>query len=143
MLYPNDSGERAPEVNPMMNTTTLDLLTTLGTMDFATRLATARKHAGLTQQVLADRVGIHVSQLRRYEAGTNQPTLDVLRAIAVALSVTTDSLVFGDTERGPRSENLRLRMEALDHLPPDEQALVIAMIEGALLRHHARQLNVS
>ncbi len=34
-------------------------------------------------------------------------------------------------------------MEALDHLEPDEQALVIAMIEGALLRHHARQLNVS
>ncbi|MFV0462663.1 MAG: helix-turn-helix domain-containing protein [Nostocoides sp.] len=112
-------------------------------MDFAHRLATARKTAGLTQQVLADRVGIHVSQLRRYEAGTNQPTLEVLRALAVALSVTTDSLVFGDTERGPRSENLRLRMEALDHLEPDEQALVIAMIEGALLRHHARQLNVS
>lgn len=127
----------------MMNTTTLDVLTTLGTMDFATRLAGARKTAGLTQQVLADRVGIHVSQLRRYEAGTNQPTLDVLRAIAVALSVTTDSLVFGDAQRGPQTENLRLRMEALDHLPPDEQALVIAMIEGALLRHHARQLNVS
>ena len=53
------------------------------------------------------------------------------------------SRVCGDTERGPQSENLRLRMEALDHLPADEQALVIAMIEGALLRHHARQINAS
>jgi hypothetical protein len=51
--------------------------------------------------------------------GTNQPTLDDLGAIAVALSVTADSLVFGDTESGPQTENLRLRMEALDHLPPD------------------------
>lgn len=93
----------------MMNTTTLDVLTTLGTMDFATRLAGARKTAGLTQQVLADRVGIHVSQLRRYEAGTNQPTLDVLRAIAVALSVTTDSLVFGDTPPRPPTQRQLIR----------------------------------
>ena len=64
-------------------------------------------------------------------------------ALAIALAVTTDSLLFGDTPRGPQAENLRLRMEALDHLPADEQVLVIAMIEGALLRHHARQLNVS
>lgn len=48
----------------------------------------------------------------------------------------------GDHGRDPQSENLRLRMEARDHLAPDEQALVIGMIEGGLLRHHARQLNV-
>ena len=30
-------------------------------------------------------------------------------------------------------------MEALDQLHPDEQANVLAMIEGALLRHQVRQ----
>lgn len=40
---------------------------------FARRLATTRKHVGLTRQALADRVGIHVTQLRRYEADTSQP----------------------------------------------------------------------
>ena len=71
-------------------------------MDFATRLLTARKERGLTQQDLADRVGIHVTQVRRYEAGTSAPTLDVLRNLAISLSITTDSLVFGHDERGPR-----------------------------------------
>nr|WP_322778625.1 helix-turn-helix transcriptional regulator [Frankia sp. Cas4] len=44
---------------------------------------------------------MHVTQLRRYEAGTNQPTLDVLRSPAIALSVSTDALVFEPGERGP------------------------------------------
>ncbi len=55
---------------------------------------------GLTQQALADRVGIHVSQVRRYEAGGSQPTLDVLRNLAVVLSVSSDALVFDEAERG-------------------------------------------
>ncbi|UJP39145.1 helix-turn-helix domain-containing protein [Cellulomonas palmilytica] len=108
-------------------------------MDFAHRLAAVRKQRGLTQQALADTVGIHVTQIRRYEAGTSQPTLDVLRALAVALSVSTDALVFNEDERGPADNQLRLRMEALESLDDDEKTTVIAMIEGALLRHHARQ----
>lgn len=34
-------------------------------------------------------------------------------------------------------------MEALDKLDPDEQANVLALIEGAVLRHQVRQVNVS
>lgn len=127
----------------MMSTPLANLTNRLADMDFAHRLAAARREKSLTQQALADRIGIHVSQLRRYEAGTNQPTLDVLRATAVALSVSLDALVFGDDERGPRTDALRLRMEALDHLDPDEQAVVLAMIEGALLRHQVRQIGVT
>ena len=54
------------------------------------RLAEAelRKQRSLTQQALADRVGIHAVQLRRYESGSSQPTLEVIRKLAVALSVS-------------------------------------------------------
>ncbi|GAB4078638.1 hypothetical protein GCM10028781_34070 [Nostocoides australiense] len=114
-----------------------------GDMTFARRLATTRKHAGLTQQALADTVGIHVTQLRRYEAGTSQPTLDVLRALARALACSIDSLAFDDDERGPTNTSLRIQLEALDQLNPDEQDHVRAYIEGALLRHQVRQINVS
>src|SRR5580658_7828183 len=75
-------------------------------MDFPARLAALRKDRGLTQQALAERVGIHVSQLRRYEAGGAQPTLDVLRRLAVALSVSADQLVFDSDERGPDGDLL-------------------------------------
>lgn len=109
-------------------------------MDFAQRLAALRKEQRLTQQALAERVGIHVSNVRRYEAGTSQPTLDVLRNIALALNASADSLLFDPDERGPDEPGLRLRLEAVNQLDPDEQAAVRALIEGALLRHQARQL---
>jgi transcriptional regulator with XRE-family HTH domain len=116
---------------------------TIMDMDFAQRLVTQRKECHLTQQALAERVGIHVSNVRRYEAGTSQPTLDVLRNIALALNTSADSLLFEPDERGPEDRSLRLRLEALNQLDPDEQAAVRALIEGALLRHQARQLAVS
>lgn len=115
------------------------LLERLLAMNFAERLAAARKQQNLTQQHLADRVGVHVTQLRRYEAGTNQPTLDVLRGLAVALSVSTDALVFDTDERGP-GDDLRLTFEATQRLDPDERTTVRQLIEAILLRHEARRL---
>ncbi len=88
-----------------MDTTPVNLLERQAAMDFAHRLTTLRKARGLTQQTLADTIGVHVTQLRRYEAGTNQPTLDVLRALAIALAVTTDDLVFNEDERGPKTHH--------------------------------------
>ena len=38
-------------------------------MNFAQRLLALRKDRSLTQAALAERVGIHVSNVRRYEAG--------------------------------------------------------------------------
>jgi transcriptional regulator with XRE-family HTH domain len=107
-------------------------------MSFPQRLAVLRKQQGLTQQALAERVGIHVTGLRRYEAGTAQPTLDVLRRIAISLSVSADALVFDD-ERGPRDDDLRLRLEALDRLDDNDKAMVKALLDAILLRADAKR----
>jgi transcriptional regulator with XRE-family HTH domain len=111
------------------------------TMDFPKRLAALRKERGLTQQSLADMAGVHLSQLKRYEAGTSQPALDVLRNIAIALSVSADVLLFDTDERGP-DEDFRLRFEALNRLDKDERAVVKELIDGMLLKHEARRLSL-
>ena len=80
----------------MVTATHLELL---NTMDFPHRLSTLRRERGLTQPALADRISIHVSQLRRYEAGTSQPTLDVLRRLATELAISADVLLFDPEER--------------------------------------------
>lgn len=108
-------------------------------MDFPKRLVVLRKGRGLTQSVLADAVGVHVTQVRRYEAGTSQPTLDVLRKLAVALRVSADTLVFDEKERGPQ-DDMRLQFEAVSHLEPDEKEVVRSVLEGILLKHEARRL---
>lgn len=106
--------------------------------EFPERLAAFRKARGQTQQELADAGGVHVTQLRRYEAGTSQPTLDVLRKLAVALRVSADALLFGEDARGP-DEELRLQFEAVAQLDPEEKAVVQSVLEGLLLKHDARR----
>lgn len=108
-------------------------------MDFADRLAELRRAHGLTQAALADRAELNVSQLRRYEAGASEPSLAALRRLAIALSVSSDLLVFGDDDtRGPDRERLRLAFEATRFLDPDEQDTVTALLEAFLTRHDHR-----
>jgi transcriptional regulator with XRE-family HTH domain len=106
--------------------------------DFPQQLAALRKQHSLTQQALAERVGIHVVQLRRYEAGTSQPTLDVIRKLATALSVSADLLLFGKDERGP-DDDLRLQFEAVSRFDAEEKQVVRSLLEGMILKHEARR----
>jgi transcriptional regulator with XRE-family HTH domain len=90
-------------------------------MPIADRIKQLRTEAGLSQSELAERVGIHVSELRRYEADSSSPTLDVLRKLAIALSVSADTLVF-DAERDS-DEELRLQLEATQRLTDEDREL--------------------
>ncbi len=105
-------------------------------MTFPERLVAVRNQRKLTQQALAEHAGVHVSQIRRYEAGESTPTLDVLRKLAIALSVSADTLVFDDNERGP-DDDLRLQFEATTRLSDDEKHVVKTLIESILLKHEA------
>jgi transcriptional regulator with XRE-family HTH domain len=116
----------------------LETLNGLVTLEFPERLAWLRKEKSLTQKALAEAVGIHVTQLRRYEAGTSQPTLDILKKLAVALSVSADLLLFDKDERGP-DEDLRLQFEAVSRMSAAEKRVVKELIEGMILKHEARR----
>jgi transcriptional regulator with XRE-family HTH domain len=106
--------------------------------DFPQRLADLRKQHSLTQAQLAERIGLHVVQLRRYEAGTSQPTLDVIRKLSTALQVSADMLLFGKDERGP-DEDLRLQFEAVSRFDEEEKRVIRSVLEGMILKHEARR----
>jgi transcriptional regulator with XRE-family HTH domain len=108
--------------------------TTLAAMPFPERLTQLRKAKGLTRQALADAIGLHLSQLKRYEAGTSQPTLEVLRKLAVVLSVSADVLLFDQDERGPR-DNLKLQFEAIATFSSKEQQVARAVLDAMIVKH--------
>lgn len=111
-------------------------------MDFPARLIQLRREQALTQQALAYAVGIHVNQIRRYEAGSAQPTLEALTKLAKALHVSLDSLVFGDNARGP-DEDFRLRFEALRDFTPDEKKVARELLDSLILKHTANRLSAA
>ncbi|MBL4827253.1 MAG: helix-turn-helix transcriptional regulator [Spongiibacteraceae bacterium] len=109
------------------------------TMSFPDRLFTLRKSKKLTQQVLANQVGIHVVQVRRYEAGDAQPTLEVIRKLAIALSVSADALVFDKDERGP-GDDFQMQFEAINRFTDEEKQVAKQLLDSLILQHTANQL---
>ena len=109
-------------------------------MDFPERLSTLRKERKMTQQQLTDKVGVHISQIRRYESGETQPTLDVIRKLSLALSVSADMLVFDKNEREPDNE-LKLQFEALKQFSSEEMMVAKSVLESLILKHDANRFN--
>ena len=103
-------------------------------LKFHERLIALRKELGLTQQALADLVEMHISQIRRYESGQSQPTLEAIRKLATTLSVSADMLLFAPDERGP-DDDLKLQFEAASRLDPEEENVIRSVIESIVLRN--------
>ena len=106
---------------------------------FQTHLIQLRKAQNLTQQGLADAIGMHVNQIKRYEAGTAQPNLDALVRLAKVLHVTLDELVFDENERGP-SQDLALQFEAVSHMPDEERRIVKAVLDSLIVKYQTQQI---
>lgn len=51
-------------------------------------------------------IGIHVTQIKRYEGGSAQPSMEGLKKIALALDCATGVLVFDPSER-PIADDLQ------------------------------------
>lgn len=107
-------------------------------MNFPTRLIQIRKSQGLTQQELAEAAQLHINQIRRYESGAAQPTLEGLTKLAKALHVSLDELVFEAGERGP-SDKMKLLFEAVERLSEEEQAVIRELLEGMIVKYEARR----
>ena len=48
--------------------------------------------------------------------------------------------MFDPNERGPKGERLALLFEAVANLPPDEQRIVQAVLDGLIVKHRTKQL---
>lgn len=62
-------------------------------MNFGTKLKALRKEQKLTQQQLAERIGVAKSVVSYYESGDRYPSYDVLVRIARIFHTTTDFLL--------------------------------------------------
>jgi len=103
-------------------------ITWLLPMNFSVRLLQARKSQGLTQQSLATAAELHINQIRRYETGASQPTLEGLIKLAKALHISLDELVFDDNQRGPSDKRMKLLFEAVEGLAEEEQNIIRELI---------------
>lgn len=90
-------------------------------VEFGNRLRQLRKDRTLTQQQLAELIGVKNSVISFYEVGERMPSPDALRKLALALHTTTDYLL--GIDRGATVD-----VSGLD----EQDRLAVQMIIGRL-----------
>lgn len=80
----------------------------LSSVEIGRKIKAFRKHKGLSQEKLAELIGLSFQQIQKYEAGTNRLNTDKLQAIANTLSIPVaaffedqpiEALPFSEQER--------------------------------------------
>ena len=79
-------------------------------MTLGEKIKTLRKKR-YTQEELADRLGIHVNTLVRWERGDRMPTADKLKELANILGTTSDYLLSETDTHAPNSESVSASAE--------------------------------
>ena len=111
--------------------------------ELGARIAQARKDHGLTQQALAEQLGVAQQTLAHYEVGRARMPASVLPTVARLLTLSLDELMGQSVaargqrgsarggKRGPASR-LQQQIEAVAQLPKTKQQFVSQMLDTVL-----------
>lgn len=98
------------------------------------RIAQARKAQNLTQQQLADQLGLVQQTVAHYEVGRIRVTATVLPKLAHLLGMTVDELLGQERPKGKPgpTPKLQQQIERISHLPKAQQRFVMQMLDTVL-----------
>ncbi len=115
--------------------TDMATMTQLGQETLGRRIARLRKEKGLTQVVLAERMGIIQVLISDYERDKLRPHPEVIVRFAQALHVTTDELLgLKDSATAGTKPSLKTlrRLKKIEELPPSQQKALFKTIDNFL-----------
>lgn len=107
-------------------------------MSFASRLRQAREQSGLTQQDLAEKLGITKSAIGNYENGVSSPKWDVLLKIFDVLKVEPnflyqDSFSLETPETSPLTPQQSALLSSFDLLNKEGQQKALDYVDDLVL----------
>jgi transcriptional regulator with XRE-family HTH domain len=115
-------------------------------MEFKERIKEARVKKGLSQSQLSKAIGVHVTNISRYERGENRPTSDVLTRLANELDVTADFLMDGSMDDKAQSsisdKELLSQFREVEKLNQEDKHLVKTFIDAFLTKRKIQKLAV-
>lgn len=108
-------------------------------MSLKNNLKRIRGERGLTQGQLAEISGVSMPQISKIERGeTENPELGTIKKLCIGLAVTSDELIFDESERNPSTE-LKLLFEAASKLPDTKQTTLKEVISALIMKSDAEQ----
>jgi len=137
-LSHNNGGSKIPCYNPVKTGLEVRI------MPFAEKLSKLRKDKRLTQEDLSKKVGVGISQMRRYEKGASSPTLEVIKNMAKTLGVSSDELIFDENEGVAPARILDRKLleqfEMLAQMNPHDKDAVQTIIESMIIKSRLEEV---
>jgi transcriptional regulator with XRE-family HTH domain len=102
------------------------------------RILELRKKAALSQSQLANKVGVSLVQLQRYENKGVQPPADILKNLADIFNVSIDFLVYGNNEEKAQQaihdNDLLAQFKAVEQLNDHDRNTIKDIIDAFIMR---------
>lgn len=120
----------------------MDITKNNGDTSFPDILRLLRKNKDWSQGQLAQKAGIDLQKISKYERGISSPPIGTLVKIAKALDVSLDYLVTGKSTRAEKLKNAQLieRIEEIESLPVEYQETLISVLDSFIKRHRFEEL---
>ena len=97
-----------------------------------------RLKRGISQTELAEKSGVNLKSISRYELGNSIPPANVLKGIAIVLGVSADALL-GDSATNIQDKNLLRKFEIIQEMEDETKAMIINLIDMAIRDFKAKQ----
>ena len=127
----------APKPNPRPNGTHMNSHDELFFKTLGARLASARKAQRLTQQQVAEQLGIAQQTYAHYEVGRVRFPASILPVLAQVLGLSAEEVLLQTgkpkAKRGPTPKLLQ-QLERINRLPKVQWRILTRMIEAVLAR---------
>ena len=112
-------------------------------MTFKDTFLRLRKERGWTQSEVAEKIGLSVGQIKKYEKGDSAPTLHIIARMSMAFGVSADELDF-EHGAGPAAHkldgDLLKRFEKVAQLPERERDAVLVLIDSVIAKQTLKEV---
>ena len=111
--------------------------------DFGANLKRFRTDKGFSQEEFATQIGVHVTNLSKYERNKSVPSLEIAEKMATVLDISLDEMVYGQQDEKARTRIADNELLGLfnktQQLPDDQRKTVIDLLSAFLLKAELRQ----
>lgn len=105
-------------------------------MSISSNLRELRNQKEMTQGELANISGLKLLQISRIERGESEPKMNTIKKLSIALSCTSDELIFNKTERQV-DDKLKFLFEGILRIPENKQRMAIEILESIIMKSDA------
>lgn len=108
------------------------------------RIQVSRKNNNLSQSQLAEKIGVSLTQLQRYENKGVQPPADILKKLADTFNTSIDYLVYGDSEQKAKQtikdNELLTQFKAVEELDNKDKSTIKDIIDAYIKRSKLKNI---